>query len=264
MKSLDDEYANAAYILGADTLVARWESAAANFRAALSKVGRAELDLAYGDTDRQRFDLFAPLCTSKGVMIFVHGGYWLKFDKSYWSHLAQGAVEKGWHVALPSYDLCPTVRIHQITDQIAQALEVIGARIAGPITLVGHSAGGHLVARMAVGELLPKVLYARIAKVMPISPVADLRPMLQTKMNEDFCLSEADAIAESPALMDTPACNVHVWVGADERPAFIDQARWLSGAWNAPLTLAPVKHHFDVIDALTDPTSDMVAQLLGV
>ncbi|MDA9990797.1 alpha/beta hydrolase [Paracoccaceae bacterium] len=263
MKSLDDEYANAAYIPGANIFVSRWQIAAADFRITLSQVGRAELDVAYGDTDRQRFDLFAPLRVSKGVMIFVHGGYWLKFDKSYWSHLAQGGVEKGWHVALPSYDLCPNVRIHQITDQIAQAVKVIGASVAGPITLVGHSAGGHLVARMAVGELLPKVVHARIAKVMPISPVADLRPMRQTKMNEDLRLSEADAIAESPALMDRPSCSVNVWVGAEERPAFINQAKWLSAAWEIPLTLEPTKHHFDVIESLSDPSSDMITQLLG-
>ncbi len=263
MKSLDDEYANAVYIPGADTFVARWQSTAADFRTSLSQIGRVELDLDYGDTDRQRFDLFAPRASSKGLMVFVHGGYWLKFDKSYWSHLAQGAVEKGWHAAIPSYGLCPNVRIHQITDQIAQALKVIGARTAGPIALVGHSAGGHLVARMAVGELLPKNLHARISKVMPISPVADLRPMLNTKMNEYFRLSIADAIAESPALMDKPSCSVDIWVGGRERPAFIDQAKLLSEAWNAPLTLAPEKHHFDIIEALSDPNSDMVTQLLG-
>ena len=262
MKNLDDEYANATYIPGADKFVARWERNAADFRKLLSQRGQAELDTAYGDTDRQCFDLFAPKGSHKGVMIFVHGGFWLNFDKSYWSHLAQGAVEKGWYAALPSYDLCPTVRIHQITSQIAQAVKVISTRISGPLALVGHSAGGHLVARMAVGELLPKALHARIAKAMPISPLADLRPLRQTKMNQYFCLSDSDAMAESPALMHRPSCNVHVWVGAEERAAFIDQARWLSDAWGAKLTLAPEKHHFDVIEALSDPTSDMVAQLL--
>ena len=262
MKSLDDEYENAAYIPDADKFIARWQNAAAEFRATFSQTGRAELDVPYGKTDRQRFDVFTPVGKSKGIMIFVHGGYWLKFDKSYWSHLAHGAVEKRWHVAIPSYDLCPTVRIHQITHQIAQAVKAISRRTSGPITLVGHSAGGHLVARMAMGELLPKGVYDRIVKVMPISPVADLRPMRQTKMNEDFQLSEADAIAESPTLTERPACDVHVWVGAEERPAFIDQAKRLSRAWAMPLSMDPSKHHFNVIEALSQSSSYMITQLL--
>jgi hypothetical protein len=56
---------------------------------------------------------------------------------------------------------------------------------------------------------------------------------------------------------------VTVWVGADERPAFLDQARWLAETWGCGHVVAPGKHHFDVIDALADPDSQMVATLVG-
>ncbi|MTJ05329.1 MAG: alpha/beta hydrolase [Sediminimonas qiaohouensis] len=261
---LDDAYANAAHIEGADAYPPRWAREAAAFREGLLEQGLADLDVAYGDSPRQRFDLFLPMEKAHGLMIFVHGGYWLRFDKSTWSHLAGGALSRGWAVAMPSYDLCPDVTIADITAQIARAVEVAAGMVGGPIALAGHSAGGHLVARMTVPGVLPDAVAARLSHVMPISPVADLRPLLRTSMAEPLHLDQQSAEAESPVLMQPrKGVPVSVWVGGNERPAFLDQAGWLSQAWGAPCEEVPKRHHFDVIDALADPNSDMVARLLG-
>lgn len=96
---LDDAYANAAHIPGGADYPDRWAAQAAAFRS----IARCELDLDYGETDRLRFDLFHPGRLARGVVIFVHGGYWLRFDKSFWSHLAAGPLAQGWAVAMPSY-----------------------------------------------------------------------------------------------------------------------------------------------------------------
>jgi len=264
MAELDDAYANAAYIPGAADFPPRWERAAAALREGLLEQGLADLDQPYGDGARQRFDLFHPGGSPKGLMVFVHGGYWLRFDKSVWSHLAAGALSNGWAVAMPSYDLCPTVRIADITQQIAQAVTTAAGMVAGPMVLAGHSAGGHLVARMLQPGLLPDSVAARLRHVMPISPVSDLRPLLRTSMNADFQLDEDAAIAESPTLMvERLPVPVTVWVGADERPVFLDQARWLAEAWGCAHVVDEGKHHFDVIDALADTESMMVRRLLG-
>lgn len=264
MAELDDAYANAAHIPGAADFPPRWEKAAAALREGLLEQGLADLDQTYGDSPRQRFDLFHPGGAAKGLMVFVHGGYWLRFDKSVWSHLAAGALSQGWAVAMPSYDLCPQVRIADITRQIAQAVTAAAGMVAGPMVLAGHSAGGHLVARMLQPGLLPDAVAARLRHVMPISPVSDLRPLLRTSMNADFKLDEDAAIAESPAMMvERLPVPVTVWVGADERPVFLDQARWLAEAWGCPHVVDAGKHHFDVIDALVDGQSEMMRRLLG-
>ena len=258
MTDLDAAYANVPNIPGGAHYPARWAVAAEAFRAR----ARSELGLSYGDSPRQVFDLFHPEGTARGLCMFVHGGYWLRFDRSLWSHLAAGPLARGWAVAMPSYDLCPDVRISDITRQIAQAVTVAGARVAGPIALSGHSAGGHLVARMAVPGVLASGVATRLSHILPISPVADLRPMLRTSMNDKFGLDMAVAEAESPVLMRPLPMPVTVWVGGAELPAFLDQARGLSQAWGAPLEVAQGRHHFDVIEALADPSSAMVARII--
>ena len=257
----DDAYANAAYIPDGAEYPQRWAAAAAAFRDG----ARARLGEAYGEDERERFDLFLPEGRPEGLVVFVHGGYWRAFGRELWSHLARGPVERGWAVAIPSYKLAPHARIAAITRQVGQAIVAAGGLIDGPVRLTGHSAGGQLVARMLMADgPLPDSVKARIAGVVPISPVADLRPLLLTSMNVDLRLDAAEALAESPALRPRALfVPVTVWVGAEERPVFLDQARWLSDAWGVPCHVAPGRHHFDVIAPLEDGGSDLVAALLG-
>ncbi len=259
----DDAYANAPYIPGAGAYPRRWAADAAAFREHLAEQGRLTSGIAYGSRARERFDLCHAKDPAQGLCVFVHGGYWLKFHRDFWSHFAAGPLARGWHVAIPSYDLCPDVGIADITRQIAQAIMQAATKVSGPIVLAGHSAGGHLVARMCVDGVLPDATAARIRHVMPISPVSDLRPLINTAMNADFRLDAQSAIAESPALMSPRPIPVTVWVGADERPVFLDQARWLSEAWGAAHVVDADRHHFDVIDGLKEPDSPITMALLA-
>lgn len=251
----DRAYANGAFIPGADDYPPRWQAAAAAFRAG----ARAELGLRYGPGDRHRFDLFRPDGVPRGLLVFVHGGYWMRFDRSDWSHLAAGAVARGWACAMPSYTLAPAARIFEITLEIVDAVTAAAARVDGPVVVTGHSAGGHLAARMAYAGIdLP-----RLARVVPISPLADLEPLTATTMNATLRIDAVEAIAESPARLPRRAeVAAHVWVGGQERPAFLWQARTLAEAWDCPWTVDPGRHHFDVIDALAIPDSPLTAACL--
>ena len=91
----DDAYNNRDHIPGAADFPPRWAAEAAAFREHLSMTDRARLDIAYGATGRERFELFLPEGMALGLMVFVHGGYWRAFDKSDWSHLAAGALARG-------------------------------------------------------------------------------------------------------------------------------------------------------------------------
>jgi arylformamidase len=260
--TLDDAYANAAHIAGADAFPPRWQEQAAAFRTALG--ARAQTGVRYGPSDRQVFDFFQPEGVSRGTVVFVHGGYWKAFDNSYWSHLAAGPLARGWAVAMPSYDLCPEVRITVISRQIAAALTEVAGRTQGPLALAGHSAGGHLVARMTDPLLLGSDIRGRIGQIAAISPVADLAPLMQTSMNDVLRIDAAEAQVESPVNMSPPhGVDVSVWVGVDERPAFLEQGESFARGWGARYVVVEGRHHFDVIDALTDPESGMTRALLG-
>lgn len=265
----NDAYANGAHIAGAADYPDKWMAEALQFRQLMTQKQLADLDIPYGDSDRQKLDIFRPAADINGLVVFIHGGYWRAFDKSCWSHLAGGAIRRGWAVAMPSYDLLPAVSISEITRQMGSAICKAASLIDGPIRLTGHSAGGHLVTRMICQDSpLSPAVGQRIDRVVSISGLHDLRPLLKTKMNDDFRLTETEAVAESPAL-NRPIANVELacWVGAEERPEFIRQAELLANIWTGcglqtSAHLAKNQHHFNVIDALADPQSALSCALL--
>ena len=192
----DDAFANSAYIAGAEALPQQWADSAAAYRASGVRI---DGDVAYGNHPREKFDLVWPEGTPKGLVVFIHGGFWRMLDKSSWTDLAEGARANGWAVCLPSYTLAPEARISQITQQIARAIEVAADLVAGPIRITGHSAGGHLSSRMICGDTpLSSAILARIERVQSISGLHDLRPLLHTTMNDIFHLDEEEARLESP------------------------------------------------------------------
>ena len=81
MSELDNAYANVPNIPGGAQYPARWTVAAEAFR--VRHAGQAELGLPYGKSERQALDLFHPVGTARGLCVFVHGGYWLRFDRSF-------------------------------------------------------------------------------------------------------------------------------------------------------------------------------------
>ncbi|CCE00459.1 alpha/beta hydrolase [Bradyrhizobium sp. STM 3809] len=270
VKDWDNAYANGPNIPGGERWPGLWVAPAEAYRAELTGQGRAKLDIAYGAHARQRLDLFLPEGTPKGLVVFVHGGYWMRLDKSFWSHLAKGGNAHGFAVAMPSYRLCPEVGLADITADVAQAIGRAMDEVAGPVALTGHSAGGHLVSRMICrGAPLSAERQKRIGSVVSISGLHDLRPLQRTAMNETLHIDDATAAKESPALL-TPVdgAKVTAWVGGAERNEFRRQAQLLANIWtglgaSTAYVEAPDRHHFDVIDELADADSGLVKALVG-
>lgn len=265
----DDAYANAPNIPAGERWPVAWEAPARAYREALAVAGRARLDLFYGDRPRNRLDLFLPTGEPQGLVAFVHGGFWLRLEKSYWSHLANGPVASGYAVAIPGYTLCPDVRVTDITVEIGRAIEMAAGIVPGPLRLVGHSAGGHLVTRMvSATSPLPDDIRSRIAMTLSISGLHDLRPLLRTRMNDTLRMDAAEAASESPALLEPlPETRLLCWAGAAERSEFLRQNALLANVWKGLGTATsaveePDRHHFNIIDGLADPDHPMTRALL--
>jgi len=210
----DQAYENGAYIVGAEACAEAWVADAAAFRDAVA----CDLDVPYGEHPRAKYDIFWPKGKPKGLMIFVHGGYWKMRAKSDWSHFAEGGLARGFAVALIGYPLAPEVRIREITSFVMHAINQIEDKVEGPIVLAGHSAGGHLVARMVMENVLPNHVTERITHVMPISPVSDLRPLIDLTLNDDLKLDVKEAEAESP-ILGAPIAEIAVTVVVGARDA---------------------------------------------
>lgn len=118
----DDAFANMKHVEKSEELPGFWSARAAAYREELRAGGRRlDTDISYGSHPREKFDLVWPDGTPKGLAVFIHGGFWMRLDKNYWTHFAEGARAQGWAICLPSYTLTPEARIHEITAQIGSA-----------------------------------------------------------------------------------------------------------------------------------------------
>jgi len=266
----DDAYENTQNIVDGSEYPSRWQTSSAQFRDQYS----GEIDLSYGSTLRQRYDLFVPDSRNsdkaQGLFVFVHGGYWQKSDKSFWSYLAKGPLEAGWTVAILSYRLCPDVSVNMIQSDIAMGIAKAAKQIEGPIILSGHSAGGHLVqSMMCENSGLPAEVVQRLSHVLSISGITDLRPLIKTRLNDNLRLDFQSAIDVSPVFQQPiTTAPLTAWVGAGERAEFIRQNALLANMWRGlgvktQVVEEPDKHHFDVIDGLCDKNSLMMRAVLS-
>ena len=191
---LDAQYNNRALVPDHAQYFERW--------ARDSKAAREHLvclpDLAYGHGPGETLDLFPaqrrdsdPLAP---VLVFIHGGYWRSLDKSDHSFLAPAFVKQGACVVIPNYALCPAVTIPDITMQMVQALVWTYRHIAvhggdpRRISVVGHSAGGHLAAMLLACEwsrFAPDLPEDLVYNALSISGVFDLEPLRHTPFLKD-------------------------------------------------------------------------------
>jgi hypothetical protein len=262
----DDAFNNMGHVTGSEALPGLWSKAAAQYRSAVT----VETDISYGHGARHVFDLVLPDGAPKGLVVFVHGGFWMRLSKDYWTHYAEGARAQGWAVAIPSYTLAPEARLSDMTQEIAAAITGAAERVSGPVCLVGHSAGGHLVTRqISTSSPLPEAMIACIDHTVSISGLHDLRPLLLTKMNQTLRIDETEARAESVVLLRPKAkARVTAWVGGGERPEFIRQSKLLEMMWRGldakpMLTVEDSHNHFTVLEALRRPDSPLTHRIIA-
>ncbi len=267
----DAAYDNSAAVPGSAAIIAELPRLAAAYREAAGARGFAEFDIPYGPHERHRLDLFRPdRDTPAGLVVYVHGGYWKALDKSVWSHLARGARDNGFAVAVPSYRLAPEARVAEIGEDVARAIVYAAGLVAGPIRLVGHSAGGHLVARQIASDSpLPAPVMSRIDLVVPISGLSDLRPIRRTRMNVS-CASTSARRRRKARHCSSPSSTAgsRRVVGADELPELRRQTDALASAWaglgaRITATELPGTHHFDVVESLGQASGRLARLLTG-
>jgi acetyl esterase/lipase len=117
-------------------------------------------DLAYGDDARQRLDVYRPRAVRQGAptVVFLYGGRWQDGSKDEYRLLGDALTRRGFVVVVPDYRLYPAVRFPAWVQDAALAVRWArdnAARYGGDpanLVVVGHSAGGHTAALLALDE----------------------------------------------------------------------------------------------------------------
>ncbi len=243
---------------------ARWAAQSALARKHLP----CELDVPYGDGHRETLDAFLAPRKKAPIVIFVHGGYWKALDKSHHSFIAQALHEAGAAVVVPNYAFCPRLTIPQITLQVASAVAWAwrnAAQLNGDdrrITVIGHSAGGHMAAMMLAcawnvfGADLPRGM---VKGALGISGLYDLEPLMNTpSFQEILRITPQQVHVASPARLPSPAQGrFYSVVGAQESGEYLRLNRLIQQSWGrerVPVasSLAGL-NHFSILDALVNP-----------
>ena len=223
------------------------------------------LNLAYGPSERTKWDLYPATDPKAPCFVHIHGGYWQRGSKEIFACLAEGALANGWSAALPGYTLAPEASLTQITSELRTAFDWLNAKgaehgIAGPIIVTGWSAGGHLTAFV--------LDHPKVAAGLSISGVFELAPLRDSpQVNDEVKLTEVEVETLSP--MRRPSVNkpLSIAYGTGELPAMIASSRdyhAYRSQTHLPGDLIPVAktNHFTILDELRIPDSNLTRAVL--
>lgn len=253
---LEAQYNNRALVPDHPAVMARWKTGSETAHAA-----HPPQVLKYGPGERERIDWF-DAGDGAPVVVFLHGGYWQALDASWFSFVAPPLLAHGVSVAIPTYDLAPSVRLGRIVDQARAAVDLIRDRTGAAPVVSGHSAGGHMAACLLAD--------GRASATVSISGVFDLEPLIPTSLNVALDLNRAEAQALSPIRWPAPAGAVlDCIVGGAESEAFVNQSRAMAARWGdagaeTRFEALPDLNHFTVLDPLFDVDSAWVMRLAAL
>jgi arylformamidase len=260
--------------------IQRWQSHSAQARAQQACL----LDVPYGKAAAETLDIFPAGGSGQAVLVFIHGGYWRSLDKADHSFVAPAFTRQGVCVVVPNYALCSvgsSTTIEDITLQMVRSLAWVHRHIdqyggdPARMTVVGHSAGGHLAAMMAACEwerwdaALPKQV---VRNAMGISGLYDLAPVMHSPyLQADIQLTPAQVQRASPAYFAQPRAPLVAVCGGDESDEFLRHNQLIETAWgtrHVPVREAMLGcNHFSIIEKLVDPqhrVHHLAQQLLGI
>jgi acetyl esterase/lipase len=245
---------------------ARLEFLAANVPAAFGSY-RRHTNIVYGADPQHRLDVYVPneaAGVPRAVVLFWHGGRWRFGDKADYRFVGAALAESGYVAVVANYRHYPQVKMPGFMDDAAQAAlwAVANANEFGGdpkrLYLMGHSAGAHLAALVALDTSYFAATghVPHIAGVIGLSGPYDFLPLLELDVQDMFgppqLYPKSQPInflrADSP-----PMLLVH---GLDDETVWPKNSRNLAGALGAlgvPVTLKlyPKLSHTDTVAALT-------------
>ena len=114
-------------------------------------------DVPYAKGARRMLDICRPrTAVAAPVVVFFYGGGWRSGNKRLYRYVARALARRGYVAVLPDYRIYPEVRYPDFLDDGAGAVRWAKDNVADfggdpqKIFLMGHSAGAHIAAMLAV------------------------------------------------------------------------------------------------------------------
>lgn len=197
----------------------------------------------------------------KKLIVFIHGGFWRRLSADDGTFLTNAWHQLGFDYASINYSLCPREPLETLVGQVLKAIQHLQTSYdATNITLIGHSAGAHLIAMGLTNKSIPKFEQAIL-----VSGIFDLEPITKTSVNDAIRLDEKSAHRLSPIHLVTHAQDTPMTIiwGENETDEFKRQSRDFASAWgevkNHSLVFSreiATRNHFDILYDL--PAKDVI------
>jgi acetyl esterase/lipase len=108
-------------------------------------------DQAYGKLPRQRADIYQPEVPATTTIVFWHGGSWKRGDKKSYRFVGRALARLGYEVVIANYRLYPDVTFPAFIEDAALVVAWVQQRpTTGNVVVMGHSAGAHIAAVLAL------------------------------------------------------------------------------------------------------------------
>lgn len=250
----------------------RWVRDSGQVRSA----GGGVMDIAYGESEGEKLDLFPAAQSGAPLLVFIHGGWWRSLDKKHFHFMAAAYRDAGINFALTNYTLAPAATLEEITRQQARAISWLYRNAdqygydRDRIVVAGHSAGAQLAAVMMTNWGMDADLPRDLVKGgILLSGVYDLETIrLADSINVDVKLQPEDVKKLSPIYMERPEHGRFVTaVGALEAAEFRREAAMLIEHWKAShvsnLVLAE-RNHLTICDAFCTPGDPLFQATVGM
>ena len=246
-------------------------------------------DVSYCNTEAssQKMDIYFP--PSGGpwpALVYVHGGSWMRGDKSEVTGFVDQMRLHGYLVVSINYRLSPVGRFPDMIEDVKCAIRSLRAHAdeyhldPNRIAAIGPSAGGHLVSLLGtsdasagwdVGDYLEQS--SRVQAVVAMAPVTDLTqdfPNLDVVAMRDVGFNEENIVAASPVAHvtadDPPFLLIH---GDQDTVVPYEQSLLMHDRllrMNVPAQLVIVKnagHTFTELYGSGTPTPDEIEQIIS-
>jgi acetyl esterase/lipase len=226
-----------------------------------------QVDAAYGSDPQHRLDVYTPLGSvlkPRPVIVFWHGGRWMFGDKARYRFVGAALAATGCVAVLPNYRHYPQVKMPGFMDDAARAALWAVAHAGdfggdlGRVYLMGHSAGAHMAALLALDShffAAAAQRAPRIAGVIGLSGPYDFLPLVSA-VDQDMFGPPANYPQSQPINFVLPGAPPMLLLhGLDDETVRPKNSRNLAAALRAcgvPVTLKlyPEVSHAGTVAAL--------------